>query len=87
MVAEQLIPFLAQPPPFPAHSQAEALARALSGNANPNQGQQQPDAVAVVQESYVLPIVHAFNGEPVVTDRGDIVYQFKVIKVHCIAVN
>ena len=31
---------------------------------------------AVVTKSYVLPIVTALNGEPQVTDDGDIVYIF-----------
>jgi hypothetical protein len=33
---------------------------------------------ANVQESWILPVVLKFDGKPVVTENGNIVYQFEV---------
>jgi hypothetical protein len=51
VIAEQLAPFLAEPPPTQSSS-------------------------AYVNEGFVLPIVTQLNGEPQVTENGDIVYVF-----------
>ena len=65
VTAEQLAPFLRDPPePKPV------LARADTDTGI--------DASVVVDESYVLPLVLRFNGEPKVTANGTIIYKFEV---------
>eukprot|EP01036_Dinobryon_divergens_P032330 gene32330-41892_t len=54
VVAEQLAPFLRDPPVY----------KVAADDAN-------------VRESWVLPVVLKFDGKPVVTENGNIVYQFE----------
>lgn len=68
VIAEQLAPFV-DPPPL-------ALKAATDGS--PNGGGSGDDSAAsyIVNESWVLPAVIKFGGEPAVTENGHIYYKF-----------
>ena len=57
---------------------AEQLAPLLAPDFDPEQYEEESDrAGAPVREDWMLPILLQFNGEPVVTDEGDLVYVFE----------
>ena len=57
---------------------AEQLAPLLAPDFDPEQYEEESGrAGAPVREDWMLPILLQFNGEPVVTDEGDLVYVFE----------
>ena len=58
--AEQLAPYLRNPPPLPRSTATVTV------------------TAAELDESYVLPLLLRFNGQPGVTTNGDIFYVFPV---------
>ncbi len=75
VTAEQLALYVTTPPPLPftlvdVDEQATLTTATIT-----------PTSSIVLDESYVLPLVMRFNGYPIVTDKGDILYKFEVFLV------
>lgn len=69
VTAEQLAPFCDEAPPPPAVD-ADSTAGISSSSSSG----------VYVDEAFVLPIVSALGGEPIVTDEGEIVYVFSELQ-------
>ena len=69
MTAEELAPFLDPPPPLHASSSSKNS----SGPASASDGS---DGAIYSDESFVLPALIKFGGEPFVDEEGHLLYRF-----------
>jgi hypothetical protein len=78
-VAEQLAPYVIDPPPLPRLSTGSSGLRGAVTGAGGDRGDATGDAFAeslVVDEGYVLPTALRYQGQPAVSENGHIIYNF-----------
>ena len=80
VIAEQLAPFVADPPELPPSflTHAQQGQRQGPGLGGASTEEEEEEESAIVDESYVLPLAMRFNGAPSVTEQGHIIYEFQV---------